>query len=88
MALEKAKGPRTRPDKSLCCFLAMAHWQLGHQDDARKWYTEAANWSEASSDFDQLRRFLGEAAELMGVSEPQSLSQKAATEPSLPDQQP
>ena len=30
-------------------FLAMAHWQLGQKDDARKWYDRAIQWMEKSS---------------------------------------
>ena len=27
-------------------FLAMAHWQLGHEEDAHKWYNQALSWMD------------------------------------------
>jgi eukaryotic-like serine/threonine-protein kinase len=46
--------------------LAMAHWQLGHKEEARNWYEKAIElervWPE------ELRRFRAEAEELMGVN--------------------
>jgi len=46
-------------------FLAMAHWQLGDKESARKWYDKAIElervWPE------ELRRFRAEASELMGL---------------------
>jgi tetratricopeptide (TPR) repeat protein len=46
-------------------FLAMAHWQLGHKDEARNWYDKAMQkekvWPE------ELRRIRAEAAELLTI---------------------
>ena len=51
-------------------FLAMAHWQLGHKDEARKWYDRAVEWMEENKpDEEELRRFRAEAEELIGPSE-------------------
>lgn len=51
-------------------FLAMAHWQVGHKDQARKWYGRAAEWADKNLPADaQLRRFRAEAAELLGLNE-------------------
>jgi len=48
-------------------FLAMAHWQLGHKDEARKWYNQAVGWMEKNKpQDDELRRFRAEAEELLG----------------------
>src|SRR5262249_29683780 len=41
-------------------FLAMAQWQLGKKDDARKWYDRAVQWMNQHAPQDeQLRRFRG-----------------------------
>ena len=87
-ALEKAKESRTQTDKVVCCFVAMAHWQLVHHDEAQKSYEEAARLDEASSEFDQLRRFLAEVAELMGINESQSPSPTGTIDPPPPATQP
>ena len=40
-------------------FLAMAHWQLGHSDNARKWLAKAIEWMQKHRPKDdELRRFL------------------------------
>jgi len=49
-------------------FLAMAHWQLGQEDEARQSYQKAAKWMEQNDPEDNdLRRFRTEAAELLGI---------------------
>jgi tetratricopeptide (TPR) repeat protein len=59
-------------------FLAMAHWQLGNKDEARKWYDQGVQWMEKNKPEDEeLRRFREEAAKLLKVedqSEPVPLS--------------
>jgi tetratricopeptide (TPR) repeat protein len=51
-------------------FRAMAHWQLGQQDEARQCYQQAAAWMEKNRPWDQeLGRFRAEAEELMAVVE-------------------
>jgi tetratricopeptide (TPR) repeat protein len=51
-------------------FLAMAHWQVGNKEQARKWYDRAAEWADKNRPADaQLRRFQSEAAELLGLNE-------------------
>jgi eukaryotic-like serine/threonine-protein kinase len=53
-------------------FLAMAHWQRGEKEQARKWYAEAVHWMETNQpNHEELRRFREEAAELLGVTEKQ-----------------
>jgi WD40 repeat protein/tetratricopeptide (TPR) repeat protein len=50
-------------------FLAMAHWKLGHKDEARAWYDKAAAWDAKNLPQDQneeLLRFRAEAAALLG----------------------
>lgn len=49
-------------------FLSMAHWQLGDQDEARRWYDKAMEWmTEHKSEDKQLIRFRAEAEALMGL---------------------
>jgi uncharacterized protein HemY len=49
-------------------FLAMAHWQMGDKDEARKYYDQATKWIEESNSGDiVLRHFQEEAAKLMGI---------------------
>jgi tetratricopeptide (TPR) repeat protein len=49
-------------------FLAMAHWQLGDHDQARKYYALAVVWMEKNEPKDDaLVRFRAEAEELLGT---------------------
>src|SRR5262249_48684518 len=67
-ALEKSMAMRHGGDGTEWFFLAMAHWQLGDKDEARKWYGQAADWIEKNSpQNEELRRFQAEAAELLGI---------------------
>ncbi len=51
-------------------FLAMAHWQLGEKEEARKSYEQAVEWMEKNKpQDDDIKRFREEAAELLGVKE-------------------
>jgi tetratricopeptide (TPR) repeat protein len=54
-------------------FIAMAHWQLGKEEEARQWYDQAVEWMEqyeGGTNEEDNRRFRAEAAELLGISEP------------------
>ena len=47
-------------------FLAMAHWQIGEQDQARTWFDKAVAWMDKNQPNNrQLLRFRAEAEELM-----------------------
>ena len=49
-------------------FLAMAHWQLGHEDEARTSYDQAVDWMRINKlDNEEIRRFRAEAEELLRV---------------------
>jgi tetratricopeptide (TPR) repeat protein len=56
-------------------FLAMAHWQLGHKDEAHSWRAKGVEWVQKNPEAvkqdprcpDLLRRFRAEADELLGV---------------------
>ncbi len=67
-------------------FLAMAHWQLGHKDEARRWYAQAVEWTEKNNtDNEGLRGFRAEAAELLGITEPQSATSPQPLENEVPN---
>jgi tetratricopeptide (TPR) repeat protein len=52
-------------------FIAMAHWQLGHKDQARELYDRSVAWMQQHAPNDhELRRFRDEAARLLGVADP------------------
>jgi tetratricopeptide (TPR) repeat protein len=68
--LEKSTELRDGGDASDWFFLAMAHWQLGHKDEARTWYDKAIEWMDKNQpQNEELQRFRAEAAELLGVNE-------------------
>jgi serine/threonine protein kinase len=49
-------------------FLAMAHWQLDHKEEARKYYDQAVQWMEKNlPQNEHLSRFRAEAGELLAV---------------------
>jgi tetratricopeptide (TPR) repeat protein len=53
----------------LSFFLAMAHWRIGHKDEARSWYEKGVQWMDrAEPQNDELRRFRAEAEELLGIA--------------------
>jgi hypothetical protein len=49
----------------------MAHWQMGHKDEARAWYDKALAWMDkhAGYKYRELVRLRDEAAELLGLPE-------------------
>ena len=59
--------------------LAMAHGQLGHKQEARRWYDKSADWIEKNMETvqkqrhnrlgDDLSNIRAEAAKLLGVEE-------------------
>jgi len=60
-------------------FLAMAYWQIGNHDEARKWYDQAVRWmDEKMPDDEELLRFRTEAAALLEINEtPQDTKEDA-----------
>jgi tetratricopeptide (TPR) repeat protein len=51
-------------------FLAMAHWQLGHKDEAGAYFHKAVRWMDQHQPEDEeLRRFRAEAAALLGITD-------------------
>jgi tetratricopeptide (TPR) repeat protein len=69
-ALEKSMQLNKGGDAFDWFFLAMAHWQLGHKEEARKWYDQAIEWVDTNQPKnDDLRRFRAEAAELLKIED-------------------
>jgi hypothetical protein len=62
-------------------FVAMAHWKLGKQEEARRWFDKAVEWTHANRpNHEELRRFRAEAAELLGVTDQSKSPQQEKTE--------
>jgi tetratricopeptide (TPR) repeat protein len=83
-SLEKSTELREGGNSLDWFFLSMAHWQLGHKEEARQWYDKAVEWMEKNRpENEELLRFRGEAAELLGITEPppanESVTQSAET---------
>ena len=65
-ALHKAMELRRGGDGFDWFFLAMAHWQLGNKEQARKWNDRAVAWMQKNQpDNEDLLCFRAEAAKLM-----------------------
>jgi tetratricopeptide (TPR) repeat protein len=61
-ALERSMEDRDGGDSFDWFFLAMVHWQMGENDEARKWYDQAVEWMEKNQPKnEELRRFRAEA---------------------------
>jgi tetratricopeptide (TPR) repeat protein len=70
-ALNKSVELRHGGDSTDWFFLAMAEWQLGNKDAARKWYDKAIDWMDNNDPTnEELIRFRAEAAELLSGSQP------------------
>lgn len=54
-------------------FLAMAHWQLGDKDEARKWYDKSIQVERVMPE--ELRRFRAEAEELLKITDEKPTAQ-------------
>ena len=68
--LNKSGELRTGGDSFDWFFLAMAHWQLGNQEEAHEWQDRAVQWMGKNKPQDQeLLRFRAEAASLLEVKE-------------------
>jgi len=72
-SLEKSMQLQEKPkggDSFQWFWLAMAHWQLGHKEEARQWYDRSVAWMLAGKlGHAGLCRLRNEAAELMGLAE-------------------
>jgi tetratricopeptide (TPR) repeat protein len=70
-ALEKSMKLQKDPkggDSWQWFFLAMAHWQLGHREEAGSWYQRARDWLEKNApDHAEGKRFQAEAAGVLQI---------------------
>jgi tetratricopeptide (TPR) repeat protein len=67
-ALEKSIQLRKGANSFQWFFLAMAHHQLGHTEDARKYFDQAVQWMQKHQpEYEELRRFRAEAAALLNA---------------------
>ena len=67
-SMEKVKGFGSSGDSIEWFLLAMAHYQLGNRDEARRWYDRAVKWMDKNNPKDdELRRFRIEAAEVLKI---------------------
>lgn len=58
-----------RMESSNSLFLAMAHWQLGHADEARRWSDQAVAWMDKNAPQNSdLLQFRTESAALLVIS--------------------
>jgi tetratricopeptide (TPR) repeat protein len=70
-ANERSMALRNGGDGGDWFFLAMAHWQKGEKDEARKWFDKAVAWTKEKGPKNaELRQFWTEAAELLGQPGP------------------
>ena len=83
-ALEKAMALRSDDDNWTWFFLAMAHWHLGHQSEARSWYDKAVYSTEKNTPKNgESFRFWLEAARLLGVADMPPTERKMPEKPSV-----
>src|SRR5207237_7091318 len=69
LALQKHRELATgEPELSNSLFLAMAHWRLDHQDEARHWYHRGVESMDRNPKSSILIHARAEAAELLGES--------------------
>jgi serine/threonine protein kinase/tetratricopeptide (TPR) repeat protein len=82
-SLEKSEGLSNGDNSFNFFFLAMAHWQLGYKEEARKWYNKAVEWMDKNLPEDkELLGFRAEAAELLGLITAENERLAADREPS------
>src|SRR5262249_48099071 len=74
-ALQKSRALQQDKDVSWdAFFMALAHWQLGNKDDARRWYDQAVEWMDKNQpQNEELHRFRAEAAGLLGLAAPSAV---------------
>jgi tetratricopeptide (TPR) repeat protein len=67
-AFQKATKLRNGGNGLDWVYLAMIHWRLGEQKQARKWYDQALQWMKKNDPRNrELKRIRSEAAELLGI---------------------
>jgi serine/threonine protein kinase/Flp pilus assembly protein TadD len=88
--LQKFRELRTDDEEwSNPFFLAMAQWQLGHKDEARRWFDTGVAWmNKTGKTSETTLRVRGEAAELLSVeakNEPTPATAPATTQSQPPE---
>jgi uncharacterized protein HemY len=70
-ALQKARQIPPNKRRFNGFFLAMAYWQVGNQQEARRWYEQGVRWllEDRTAPQKDRRRFQAEAARLLGLPE-------------------
>jgi serine/threonine-protein kinase len=66
-AIQKSMKLSEGGENSGCFILAMAHWRLGHKEEARSWYARAVAWMKAHNLSPTDPRWAA-AAKLLGVA--------------------
>jgi tetratricopeptide (TPR) repeat protein len=83
-AFKKSMALRQGGDSFDWFFLAMAHWQLGDKDEARRWHDRAVEWMKKKDPTnEELIRFRAEAAELLSVEKNEGLRRGVKSEPEI-----
>jgi tetratricopeptide (TPR) repeat protein len=81
-ASEKSMALRKGPDASDWFLQALAHWQNGAKDEARRWFDKAVGWTrEQAPQSAELRQIWTEAAELLGQPGPGPLAAPSSDKP-------
>jgi tetratricopeptide (TPR) repeat protein len=81
-ALERSRQMEGKDTSYDLFFLAMAHWQLGERNKARRLYDDAVEvMKKTQADNKELQRFGGEAADLMGLPLPFGAGQAKPSHP-------
>ncbi len=81
-ALQKSIQFQDDDDPRQWYCLAMAHWQLGHENESRDWYDKAVAWMEKhKTDDEQLLRLRRESAQLLGISKQAARAANPAASP-------
>jgi Flp pilus assembly protein TadD len=77
LALEKADQMQKGGDLAHRFFLAMAYWQTGEKDKARRAYEQGIQWMEKHRPNDEeFRRFRAEAGELLQIDDKKQPKEK------------
>jgi hypothetical protein len=66
-------------------FVSMAHWQLGHNSEARDWYEKAVEWMDKNQPKnDELLRFRAEADDKLGFADSKPAGESTSQPASAP----
>ncbi|MEX0677033.1 MAG: protein kinase [Pirellulales bacterium] len=70
LALQKSVQLRDGGEAWDWFYLAMAEWQLGQQEEARKWFAQGVDWARTPRNLRQVRLLYQEAARVLGEPAP------------------